>query len=223
MRARRVIEALLGLGPAGLVASAIAASPTPPECIPGETVRGCWEYALGQRLLYVHVPLAWVAYAGFLVATIAAVVVLHDRSKQAARWMRAANETTAVFATAALAAGLAWSYEFPIYDPLADAKVQATIVLVAALAGLWLLAATAKPSKRDELVASLTPVAFLSVPASYYASRLVSPHPDFLGGTDISTRMSLLLVVATSGFLALWLALTWTRRRLMDVEEENRW
>lgn len=207
-----------------LVGTAIAVSPTPAECPPaGPPTGGCWESALGQRLLYVHVPLAWVAYAGFLVAAIAAGLVLVREDERAGRWMRAANETTTVFAAAALASGLAWSYEFPIYDPLTDAKVQATFVLVAALAGLWTLAASADPSKRDRLVASLTPVAFLAVPASYYASRLVSPHPDFLRETDLGAGMGTSLVLATIGFAALWLLTTWVRRRILRLEEERSW
>lgn len=206
-----------------LVGAVVGLSPTPPECIPGAQVPGCWTYALGQRLLYVHVPLAWVAYAGFLIAAVAAGIVLVRDSSAAGRWMRAANEVTTIFAASALAAGLAWSYEFPIYDPLADPKVQATIVLVAALVGLWTLAASADPGRRDRIVASLTPVAFASVPASYYASRLVSPHPDFLRGTELSARMGLLLALATVGFAALWLLLTWVRRRTLALEERHTW
>jgi heme exporter protein C len=216
-------EAGLGAASSLLVGGAIAISPTPTECLPGARVPGCWEYALGQRLLYVHVPLAWVAYAGFLAATIAAVLVLTREDDRAGRWMRAANETTTVFAASALAAGLAWSYEFPIYDPLADAKVQSTIVLVAALVGLWTLAASADPGKRDELVASLTPVAFLSVPASYYASRLVSPHPDFLRETELGAGMGLSLALATVGFLGLWVLFTWVRSRTLSLEEVEPW
>jgi heme exporter protein C len=219
MEARRWWQAALALVPAGLVGTAIAASPTPPECVAGARAPGCWEYALGQRLLYVHVPLAWVAYLGFLAATVGAVLVLARDDESAGRWMRAANETTTVFAASALVAGLAWSYEFPIYDPLADAKVQATIVLVAVLAGLWTLASTTSPGQRDRIVASLTPVAFLSVPASYYASRLVSPHPEFLRETSLSADVGLLLALATIGFAALWLGLTWLRQRLLRLEE----
>lgn len=211
----------LALVPGGLVGTAIAASPTPPECVPGAEVAGCWTYALGQRLLYVHVPLAWVAYLGFLVATVAAVLVLVNEDARAGRWMRAANETTTIFAASALVAGLAWSYEFPIYDPLSDAKVQSTIVLVAALVGLWTLAASAERGHRDRIVASLTPVAFLSVPASYYASRLVSPHPDFLRETSLSWDVGLLLGAATLGFALLWLGLTWLRQRILHLEEKQ--
>ncbi len=211
------------MAPGLLVAGVIALSPTPTECVPGEAIAGCWTYALGQRLFYIHVPLAWVAYGGFLLATVAAIIVLANDSTTAGRWMRASHEVTTVFAASALASGLAWSYEFPIYDPLADAKVQATLVLTAALAGLWTLAASADPAKRDRLVASLTPVAFLSVPASYYASRLVSPHPDFLAGTDLSLHMGLLLLLATLGFGALWLALAWLRKRTMHLEEAPSW
>ncbi|PSG98188.1 hypothetical protein BRD56_01710 [Thermoplasmatales archaeon SW_10_69_26] len=222
MDRERWLAPILAAG-AGLVGAAIAASPTPPECLPGTRVPGCWEYALGQRLLYVHVPLAWVAYLGFIGATIGAVLVLARDSEPAGRWMRAANETTTIFAASALAAGLAWSYEFPIYDPLADAKVQATIVLVAALVGLWTLAASANPAQRDRLVASLTPVAFLSVPASYYASRLVSPHPDFLRETELTLVTGLLLAAATVGFALLWLGITWLRQRTLRLEERPLW
>lgn len=172
----------------------------------------------------MHVPLAWVAYAGFLVAAFAAVIVLTRTSAPAARWMRAANEATCIFAASALAAGLAWSYEFQLYSPLADPKVLATLVLVAVLAGLWLLAASAHPARRDDLVAALTLVGFAAVPASYLASRLTSPHPDFTRPSEsIDPTMLALLLVATVGFACLKAAIVWLRARQLTLEEASSW
>lgn len=211
MGARRALVALLALAPAPLVGGAIAASPDP---------SGPWTYLLGQRLLYIHVPLLWVAYVGFLAAVVAAVVVLARGDEEAARWMRAANEVTTIFAATGLAAGLAWSYEFQLFDPLADPKVLTTVVLVAALGGLWTLAASANPARRDRLVASLTVVAFAAVPASYLASRLATPHPDFTQpAQSIDGSMMGLLLVATLGFALFYIALVWTRTRVMRFEE----
>jgi heme exporter protein C len=213
MTGRRLFG-LLALAPAALVGGAVALSPDP---------SGAWTYPLGQRLLYVHVPLAWCAYVGIAGALVAAGLVLARASACAGQWLRATPEVTTVYASLALGTGLAWSYEFALYDPLADPKVLATAVLVAAVAGLWALARAADPARRDRTVAALTLAAALAVPASYLASRLTSPHPDFLQGTTISGRMLGLLAVATLGFLSLGVALTWLRRRQLRLEEDPAW
>lgn len=213
MNGRGLFTALAML-PAALVGAVIALSPDP---------TGPWTFELGQRLLYVHVPLAWTAYLGFTGALVAAGFVLLRDSACAGQWLRATHEVTAVIATAALASGLAWSYEFALYDPLADPKVLATVVLVAVVAGLWTLAASAHPSRRDRLVAGLTVPGFAAVPASYVASRLASPHPDFLRSTDIEASMLALVALATVGFALLGGAMTWLRRRQLRLEEDPTW
>lgn len=213
MTGRRVLLYVLSLAPAGLVGGAIAASPTP---------AGAWTYPLGQRLLYVHVPLAWGAYVGFLAAAIAAGIVLARGSPAPAAWMRASLEATTVYAIAALASGLAWSYEFPLYDPLADPKVLTTLVLALAAGGLVTLASSARPARRDDLVAALTMVAVLAVPASYFASRL-SVHPEFARTFSIDATMGTLLALATLGATMLGAAIVWTRTRQLRLEEAIGW
>ena len=174
---------------------------------------------LGQRLLYVHVPLAWVAYLGFGVSVVSAVQWLSGRHSAGAR-LRASNEVTTAFAAGALATGLAWSYEFALYTPLADPKVLSTVVLVAALAALWTLASTTDGSRRDGLVAALTVVASLTVPASYLASRLASPHPDFAREAEsLAGPLWVLLLLATLGFMLLYGGLVAVRARTMRLEE----
>lgn len=201
--------------PSVLVGATVALSPDP---------SGGWDFLLGQRLLYVHVPLAWSAYAGYLALAVAAGLVLWRGSTCAGQWMRATVEPTAVFAGAALASGLAWSYEFALFEPLEDPKVLTTVVLVAVLVGLWVLSAASPPSRRDDLVAGLAVVGFLAVPASYLASRLATPHPDFTRPAEsISPTMLTLLVVSTAGFVALLGALAWLRRRLLRLEEDPSW
>lgn len=211
----RRLYRLLALAPALLVGGAVAISPDP---------AGPWVYPLGQRLVYLHVPLAWAAYLGFAGAFVAAGLVLARDSACAGQWMRATHEVATVYAAAALGTGLAWSYEFAAYNPLADAKVLATAVLVAVLAGLWTLAATADPARRDDTVAGLTVLGVAAVPASYFASRLTSPHPDFTRPSEtIDPAMLGLVALATVGFLALGLALAWLRRRQLRLEEDPAW
>jgi len=218
---RRLGFAALALAPGLLVGAAIVASPSPPAC-GADATPGCWASPLGQRLLYVHVPLAWGAYAGFGVAAIGAGLVLARSTPTAGCWMRAAIETTTVYATAALASGLAWSYEFALYDPLADPKVITTIVLALAAGGLWTLATSARRSNRERVVAALTILGVAAVPASYYASRL-SVHPEFAGSTSVSPRMGGLLAIATLGFTSLGAAIVWLRARVLRLEEAKPW
>lgn len=194
---------------------AIAFSPDP---------SGAWLYPLGQRLFYIHVPLTWVAYLAFAAAAVSAVLVLNAGSEPAARSMRASIEIATVTGAAGLFSGLAWSYEFALFDPFADPKVLTTVVLVAVLAGLWTLAEAAPPGRRDRLVASLTIVGVASVPASYLASRLATPHPDFTRPSEsLGGEMGALLAAATIGFTMLAVAFAMVRARLIQVEEAPSW
>ncbi len=208
--AQRALAASL---PGLLVGGAIALSPDP---------AGPWVYELGQRLLYIHVPLAWVAYLGFAISAVAALAVLRKGSRRAGRVMRASNEATTIAGTAALLTGLAWSYEFT-FEPISDPKVLSTLVLTAALAGLWHLANTTPPPRRDPVVAAVTLVAFAAVPASYFASRLTTPHPDFLTDTTLSAEMGWLLLAATAGFTLLHLLIVRTRTRQLSLMEARAW
>lgn len=206
---------VLALAPGVLVGGAIAVSPDP---------AGPWLFPLGQRLLYVHVALAWASYVGFVGVVVAALLVLSRGSLGAGRWMRALVEPTSVFAVCALGTGLAWSYEFALFDPLRDPKVVSTVVLVGVLVGLWVLSRAAEPSRRDQVVASVSVVGFVSVPASFFASRLATPHPDFTRpGEGIDAFMLVLVVVAMVGFLSLLTALARLRRRQLALEEGSGW
>lgn len=212
---RRFWLALLLMAPGVLVGASIAASPDP---------AGGWSYPLGQRLLYVHVPMAWVAYAGFLAAAVTAGLLLARGPGLSGRLLRSLTEVTCVYAATALATGLAWSYEFALYDPLADPKVLTTLVLVATLAGLWALAASTPPGRRHELLAGLTLVGVVTVPASYLASRLASPHPDFTRPEQtLDPAMALPLVIASVGFLLLFMGIVIVRTRMLGAEEGSPW
>lgn len=198
-----------------LVGVSIAASPDP---------AGGWSYPLGQRLLYVHVPLAWVAYAGFLAAAVTAGLLLSRGPGDAGRVLRSLTEVTCVYGATALVTGLAWSYEYALYDPLADPKVLTTLVLVATLAGLWALAASTPPGRRHELLAGLTLVGVVTVPASYLASRLASPHPDFTRPEQtLDPAMAWPLILASIGFLMLFVGIVLVRARMLKLEEGIPW
>ncbi len=131
---------------------------------------------------------------------------------------------TCIYAASALVTGLAWSYEFALYDPLADPKVLTTLVLVATLAGLWALAASTPPGRRHELLAGLTLIGVVTVPASYLASRLASPHPDFTRPEQtLDPAMGLPLAIASIGFLLLFMGLVTVRTRMLGLEEGTPW
>ncbi|MDX1611448.1 MAG: cytochrome c biogenesis protein CcsA [Candidatus Thermoplasmatota archaeon] len=212
-RSQRILSLLFGLG-ALTVGGVIALSPDP---------SGPWAYPLGQRLLYVHVPLAWVAYLGYGAAGVASFLVITRSSHGANRVLRSLLEVTTVFAATGLATGLAWSYEFQGFDPLADPKVVATLVLVAVLAGLWTLGATTPGTQADKRLAALTLMGMVTVPASYLASRLATPHPDFATTTEITPTMATLLAVASLGWLFLFTGASYLRHRQLTLEEARTW
>jgi heme exporter protein C len=94
-------DALVRLGAVAattLAAAAFAAAEAPPDAVQGE-----W-----QKLMYLHVPAAWCAYASFAVALVASAAHLRTRSLLADRWALAATEAGVAWTALALVSGSIW-------------------------------------------------------------------------------------------------------------------
>lgn len=166
---------------------------------------------LTSRLLYVHVPAAWVAYLAFAVAAGASIAVLGDRRAERNDLVAlAAVEVGALFGAVALVTGIVWArVEFGgDYSLVQDAKLITTLVLELAYLGYLALRRNVDaPPERRRLAAVYGVVALVGVPASYLANRATTPHPDLAGGTGLAGGVWVLLLLATAAFSALFAAL----------------
>ena len=97
---RTLRRSLAAFAAAVTAAALLAAVIAPPDAVQGQ-----W-----QRLMYVHVPAAWVAYAAFFVVLVASLLHLRRGSRDSDRFARAAAEIGVVCTAITLLAGSVWGH-----------------------------------------------------------------------------------------------------------------
>lgn len=176
-----------------------------------------------SRILYLHVPAAWVAYLALAATLAASLRVLAGDAPDpggADAVAAASAEAGTLFAAVALATGLLWArVEFLAHDPFSDPKVVTLVALVAAYAGyLALRLNLPDPQRRARLAAVYAVAASPAIPASYWASR-VSLHPDFTApGAGIGPGLLAPLLAATALLAVVAAGLVHLRTRLRRLE-----
>lgn len=184
------------------------------------------------RVLYIHVPSAWAAFASFSVTFVASLLYLRRREP---RWDMLALSgaelgllfTTAVLLTGSIWARFAWGTWWT-WDP----RLTTTLVLWFLYAGyLVLREAIDDPERRARLAAVLGIVAFLDVPVVYVSIRIWRTiHPVVFqpGEERLDPAMAAVLLVNGVAFLLLfaWLLqiryrLEVTRRRARELQADR--
>ncbi|MEX2421153.1 MAG: cytochrome c biogenesis protein CcsA, partial [Actinomycetota bacterium] len=87
-------SALVALGVSAVLSLVVA----PPDAVQGEV----------QRLMYVHVPAAWLAYLSFLVVFVASIAYLRTKRTRWDRLAEASAEIGVLFTALAIALGMLW-------------------------------------------------------------------------------------------------------------------
>ncbi len=160
-----------------------------------------------QRILYVHVSMAWLSLAGFLIATGAGLLYLVRRNVAWDDWAQAAAELgwlscTLTLVTGSLWARAAWNTWWT-WDP----RLTATFVLWAIYSGYLIVRSGVEDAHRRARVgAILTLVGALDLPLVALATRWFRGVHPVAPRMEPSMRAALLIgVVAFSGLFALLL------------------
>jgi heme exporter protein C len=120
-----------------------------------------------QRLMYLHVPAAWVAYLAFGVTALGSVMYLWKRTRSLT-WDRVAGasaEIGVVFTAVGLVTGMIWGHlSWGVYWTW-DARLTTTALLFVLFLGyLALRRMPAEPHVRAKRAAILGIIAFIDVP-----------------------------------------------------------
>lgn len=178
-----------------------------------------------QRIFYVHVPSAWVAYLCFITVAIASVRYLWTRSEGADRVAVAAAEVGVLFCTLLLVTGPIWAR--PIWGVwwTWDPRLTMTVILWAIYLGYVMLRAF---GGEEEGVASYAAVlgifGVLAIPVIRVAVRLLEGmHPAVLttreggsGLTDPTMRTTLLVASIAMLLLGVWILVLRVRLEGLD-------
>ena len=213
---RRGERALAGAALAGLAASAgLSLLVAPPDAIQGEV----------QRLMYVHVPAAWLAYLSFTSVFVASVAYLVTSRTRWDRLAAASAEVGVLFCALTIVLGALWGR--PVWGTwwTWDPRLTTTAVLLLIYLGYLALRQMAdSPGRRARWSAVLGVVGFVDVPIVHMSVvwwRSLHQAPTVLrpGAPTIAGSMLAALLVAVAAFTLAWAYLITVRLRVGRLEE----
>jgi heme exporter protein C len=209
------------LGVAAAASLAVSASlslfVTPPDAVQGDV----------QRLMYVHVPAAWLAYLSFLVVFVASIAYLRTSRVRWDRIAAASAEIGVLFTGLAIALGALWGK--PVWGTwwTWDPRLTTTTVLLLIYVGyLSVRKAVDNPARRARWAAVIGIVGFVDVPivhlsVVWWRSLHQGPTVLRLGGPEIEGVMLAALLVGVAAFTVTYAYLMTLRLRVGRLEERE--
>jgi heme exporter protein C len=217
----RVLPWLAAASAVVLAAGFVLAFRAPADYQQGETV----------KIMYIHVPFAWLAMLGYTALALSALGILVWRHPLADVAHKAMAPIGAVFAFLCLLTGSLWGR--PMWGTywVWDARLTSMLVLLLLYLGLLALrSAVDDPNQAGRAAAVLTLVGFVNVPIVKFSvdwwNTLHQPASVFrLGGPTIDPSLLWPLLLTAIGFTLLMLTLHLMamrneilRRRLRSLE-----
>lgn len=177
------------------------------------------------RLLFVHVPSAWLAFLAFGVVAIASALYLIRGSSRWDHLAAASAEVGVMFTTLTLATGSIWGRSVWGVWWQWDPRLTTTLVMWFIYAGyLSLRAYIDEPEIRYRSAAVLGVLGVVSIPLVWFSVewwRGLHPTPSITRpGGGMPQEMLITLLVSVGAFTMLYIALLQQRIRIQRVSEE---
>jgi heme exporter protein C len=167
-----------------------------------------------QKIFYIHVPLAWVAFLAFFVVFVASLLYLWKRDRRWDFWAAASAEIGLVFTTLVLITGPIWAKSAWGVWWTWDMRLTTTLVLWFIYAAYFAVRSFVNDEERAARFGAVVGViGFLDVPIVAVAivlSRTQHPSPVIFEG-GLTGPMLLTLLVSLAAFTALYAALVRSR------------
>jgi heme exporter protein C len=171
-----------------------------------------------QRIVYLHVAVAWFGLAGFAASAACAALYLARRRLAWDHWAQACAETGWLCTTLTLATGSLWAHEawntWWTWEP----RLTSSLVLWLIYAGTMLVrSGVDEPHRRARTGALLTILGLVDLPFVLMATRWFrGVHPVT---PEMDPRMRLVLLVAVASFTIFFAGLVMQRRRQLENAE----
>jgi heme exporter protein C len=209
-------ERVLGLLAAGGVVATLimALGVTPPDAVQGDVF----------RLIYVHVPAAWLAYLAFFVVFVASVAYLRTGRSRWDRLAAASAEVGVLFTGLTLVIGSIWAK--PVWGTwwTWDPRLTTTAILLLIYAGyLAVRRLPDSPARRARWAAVVGVVGFVDVPivhlsVTWWRSLHQAPVVARIA-PRMAAVMAWTLVLALAAFTLLYAYMVVLRLRVGRLEE----
>jgi heme exporter protein C len=177
------------------------------------------------RIMYVHVPSAWLAFLAFGVTALGSAGWMIRRTRGWDRMAEASAEIGVLFTAVALFTGALWGKPvWGTYWDWGDARMSSTALMFFVYLGyLALRRATPDPVQRARRSALLGLVAVVQVPLVYFSVTLwrtlhqtMTVRPT---GIEMDGEMVMALLVNLAAFTAMYATLLFARIRVGRIEE----
>jgi heme exporter protein C len=185
----------------------------PPDALQGDV----------QRIMYIHVPTAWVAFLAFFVVFLASLVYLWKRLPEADRVAYASAEIGVLFTALTLIDGAIWGK--PTWGTwwTWDARLTTTALLLVIYVGyLMLRSYIDEPERRARLSALVGIVGFIDVPIIYMSvlwfRTLHQPPSIQQGGASMPDSMLFTLLFNFGAYTLVYLFFLVKRVRIEGLQ-----
>jgi len=181
-----------------------------------------------QKIFYIHVPSAFLAYLAFFITFIASIFYLLRKDSKWDTVAHCAVETGVIFCTIVLITGPIWAK--PIWNVwwTWDPRLTTTLILWFTYVAYLMLRRSVKENQRANLAAVFGIIGFINVPITFFSIRLWRTiHPVVITsrGLNMSWPMKFSLILTLIAFCFLFFSLLISRIRLerskMLMEEIN--
>lgn len=186
------------------------------------------EEGIVQKIMYLHIPSAWVAFFAFFIVFIASILYLWKREREWDIIAHSSAEVGVVFCSLVLMTGPLWAK--PIWGVwwTWDARLTLTLVLwLIYVAYLMLRFHAPEGSQRARFSAVLGIVGFLDVPIIHFSVlwwRTIHPRPKVLSmespGSGLEPIMLITLIISLLAFTLIFFLLLVERISLERMRDE---
>lgn len=181
-----------------------------------------------QRIMYFHIPCAWLSFFAFFVVFICSILFLWKKEREWDIYAHASAEIGVIFCSLVLITGPIWAK--PIWGAwwVWDARLTLTLILwLIYVAYLMLRAQTDAGSMRARYAAVLGIIGFLDIPLNHFATlwwRSFHPQPKVITaqgfGNGLDTSMMGTLLISLAAFTLLYFLLMGQRIRQEKMKDE---
>lgn len=177
-----------------------------------------------QRIIYFHVPSAWLSMLAFGITMIASILYLRTAERRWDHIALSSAEIGIVFTIAVLGSGSVWAKPawntWWTWDPRLTTY---TIVFLLYVSYFMLRGAMDEPARRARFAAVYGIFAFLSVPITFFSIRWWRTiHPVLFDAKNfgLSSGMRPAFFFGLAAFTVFYVALLWHRVRLEETREQ---
>ena len=167
-----------------------------------------------QRIFYVHVPAATVAFTLFFCNFLASIYYLWKHSAKADALAATTAEVGIVFCSVVLITGPIWArYAWGVWWSPWDMRLNTTLMLWLLYVSYLMMRRSSTAGSTSVLAAAFAVFAFLDVPIVYMANRWFRTHhpSPMIGTPNLDPRMQNILFINMLAFLCFSGLICWFR------------